>query len=670
MIITKTQLFQCRRLAAILLLAGLASFHCQSQEVIYVEGFNDDGEGTRYTIHGRGVDENIAGQAGPGYWEHSFNVSVVGIPAIAPARRVIYTWNHNITPGAVTPEALELFDSTVTWLTKGKANARILFSPPPSGSGDEILVQRLQAQGHVIEEDFGDLPAASSIDLVIHSSNGSVDPNRFTFYAAPLLTYNGPDHDDELTSSIGLSGSVFDPGAVTIAAPDHPVAGGKTGSLTFVTEPQPFDTVGASIPDGSTVVATYAFTRIPAVNNLAQVDEMVAGTLAGVKHTGTITSADLHSGAAGDWFFDNEPPGAPSGSFATLATGSIQVNAPGTYSFALGVDDGGRFRIDLDRNGFSSADNIIVMDSSGGFRVTTADVTFTAAGSYDFEWATFNSGGAYGSEVSVSFLEGGGTQPPIDFNNWELLGDHFGNPPVQLSGPITVTTYIPDWPAEVEQRPLIVAIEEDGPLLGGLITGHEGAGFFAGAALNKFGSAGNRTLTLNPVNVAGKENVKLTFAVAGTDVDFEDPDFLRVLIDIDGNGPAPFRTLVEFLPVGDGSLSDGTTVVRTQFQDVTYDIPPEATQLVVRFEAFNTWFNEIIAFDHVRITAGDLAPPPTPTLAIRSEGANLVLEFTGRLESAQQITGPWTPVPANPSSPLTLTAQDLENQRFYRTVGP
>jgi hypothetical protein len=44
------------------------------------------------------------------------------------------------------------------------------------------------------------------------------------------------------------------------------------------------------------------------------------------------------------------------------------------------------------------------------------------------------------------------------------------------------------------------------------------------------------------------------------------------------------------------------------FQDVTYEIRPGATQMVVEIRAFTTWFNEIVAFDNIRITAGAEQP--------------------------------------------------------------
>ncbi len=584
-----------------------------AQALLGQETFEDDGEGTRYTIEGRGIDEALS--AGPGYWDHNLNVSVVGVPAVAPARRAAFVWRHDLDPANIQDGALELFDSATSWLMDGKQNATVLFSPGANGGGDNALVQRLLDAGHdVLDDAAGDLPDPATVDLVIHSSNGSIDPTRFTNYSVPMLTFNGGDHDDVLVSSIGQFPANIEVGDVTIQAEAHPAAGGKTGSFPFVTGTNDIDTIGANLPVGSTVIATYEVVTPAAVNSLADVQAMIDGTTPSNTTEGVLGIADLAAGANGNWNEVNHNlavPGNPTGGFATVGTGTLSVSTPGTYTFALGIDDGGRLRIDRDGNGLSGDDDVIVVDSEGGFRDTFQDVIFDAAGDFDFEWIGFNSTGDFGAEVSVAFDEGGNGGPPIDFSAYEPLGDHLASSPVQLTGDISVTTFVPDLPPTVEERPLLVAIEEGEQLLGGLITGNEGQGFFAGADLNEatFGDCCNtdaepRSLTLNAIDVSGEEDVKLTVAVAGTAVDFENPDFFRILIDPDGDGPEGFQVLADFQPVGDGSISDGTTVIQPQFQDVTYDIPEGATDLVIRFEAFNTFFNEIVAFDNVRVTAG------------------------------------------------------------------
>lgn len=251
------------------LLAALCclAFATQAQEVLFQEGFETEGEGTRYVTEGSDVYEpertvaelNNRDQVGPIYWARKSKVSIVGVPGPTPARRAIMYWHHSIDPALVTPAFLDLFESTVKWLVNNKAGATVLFSPPPGGTGDEVLRDHLVAKGYkIVDDDGSELPATPNFDLVIKSSNGNTgNPSRFARYPAPMLTYNGPDHDDELVSTIGSTFTDLDLGDITIAAPAHPAAGGKTGTLKAVTGPATFDSIGADIPVGATTLATF-----------------------------------------------------------------------------------------------------------------------------------------------------------------------------------------------------------------------------------------------------------------------------------------------------------------------------------------------------------------------------------------------------------------------------
>ena len=103
-----------------------------AQQLIYQEGFNDDGEAANPpAIHDdrAGVFEvpeiqselGYFDQKGPLYWAHNFDVSYAGIP---PFRRVALTVHlAGCDSGAATEDLLALFDSMVDWLLDGKANA-------------------------------------------------------------------------------------------------------------------------------------------------------------------------------------------------------------------------------------------------------------------------------------------------------------------------------------------------------------------------------------------------------------------------------------------------------------------------------------------------------------------------------------------------------------------
>ena len=132
-----------------------------AEEILFEENFNDDGEGTRYTSEGRFVSEIpdhagngvSADQEGPVYWGLNSEVSLVGVPSLTPARRAVVAWHHELTAESVTEDGLEMMDATIAWLTKDKANLRVLFSPAPAGDGDNLLVERLEAKGATITDD-------------------------------------------------------------------------------------------------------------------------------------------------------------------------------------------------------------------------------------------------------------------------------------------------------------------------------------------------------------------------------------------------------------------------------------------------------------------------------------------------------------------------------------
>lgn len=430
------------RLAAMAAAVGAIQINVQSQ-LLYTEDFNTDGEGTRYTSRGRGlVLLTVEGNQEAAYWTHSSDVTksgeIVGVVVPAAARRAAIVFQSAVPESMLTPEGLKLIDNTIKWLS-GDKPGKVVFSPSAAGEGDTVLSQRLANSGYTVADDdtAAALPDPATIAVAI-STSGGVPATRFTRYGAPVLTYNGPNHDDMLTSSIGLGNSIFDPGEVTIADPAHPIAAGLPSTFRLVTGEIGLDTVGTTLPERAKVIATYKFLN-------------------------------------------------------------------------------------------------------------------------------------------------------------------------------------PDTSQE-ETRPLLIAIEKGDGLLGGPFKGFEGAGFWAGADMNEPTVTPDccatvedpRQLTLNPVNVTGKNDVRITVALAATDIDFENTDFLRIMIDPDGDGPAEFSQLVNFTTptANDKYFSDGEGKNRLSatFRDVSYTVPAGATQLIVRFESTSTFFNEIVAFDNVRIHAGDLPP--------------------------------------------------------------
>ena len=113
----------------------------------------------------------------------------------------------------------------------------------------------------------------------------------------------------------------------------------------------------------------------------------------------------------------------------------------------------------------------------------------------------------------------------------------------------------------------------------------------------------------------------------------------------------------------------GNNRLSVTFRDVSYPIPAGATQLVVRFEAATTFFNEIVGFDNVRIHTGDL-PVTQPTIGFSRQGANLAVEFTGVLQhSTTLVTGSWADIPGA-TSPWLIPPNEVAGRKFFRSRTP
>jgi hypothetical protein len=633
-------------LAPATLLLGTAT----AQELIYQEGFNDDGEKAnppRYTTVGRGVYEldqqasqlNLTTQAGAIYWAHNFEVkSYVGIPAPTAGRRAAIAWDLTIPASDVTDSFYKLFDATVKWLLANKANATVVFSP--NAAAGQTLADHLTAVGYSVVDDDESIDTASiPADLII-KCNGTTNPSRWATNSQPVLLIAALDVDDMQFSTIGTQPS-FEAGPATIVTPNHPAAGGLTGSFPVASGTHTAWQLMGTLPDDAIVIANLVRTNAPTAASLAEVDAMVSGTTVTTKATSQVDTLDFSDGSLGDYPFDYPVPGGATGVFGLVCTGKLTVAKAGKFSFALAMDDGARLRIDLDKNGFSDADNIVVADAAGAHRAVYGDANFSAAGTYDFEVTMFNSGGSGDLELSVSTTTGGGDTTAVDSGSWEVLGQTTGS--VSLQGTITATSYVPT-ESTVQVVPFVVLLNgpQDTPpgsvYGGGPVTGQEGSGFFAGAGLNKwdyppeaptYNDLQARTLRLRPVDVTGKKNLKIVIALAASFQDFETDDYLLIKADPDGDGPkeadllavfsAPDANTKYFVDTRNGNINR----LGLKFIDATYNVPDGATQLAVEVWAKTTWWNEIVAFDNIRIMAGEALTPIQLTSTLAAGKVNL-----------------------------------------------
>jgi hypothetical protein len=167
-------------------MAALSIASVSAADLLYQEGFNTDGSTSappRYTFVGRDVyevpriqaDLSNYDQKGPLYWAHNFDASFVGNPNI-PGRRAIVTWRSSDgAAGAATEEFLQLWDTTITWLTN-KANATVVVYPTAATIGE--LAARLTAKGYNVVDDDPAILDEQDVpgDIFIHA--GTASPSR------------------------------------------------------------------------------------------------------------------------------------------------------------------------------------------------------------------------------------------------------------------------------------------------------------------------------------------------------------------------------------------------------------------------------------------------------------------------------------------------------------
>jgi len=493
---------------------------------------------------------------------------------------------------------------------------------------------------------------------------------------------------------------------VQVSDPAHPSTEGISEPFEFSTdatwlslngliwqgtrEPTPFRV--ADWPEGTNLAAYWTREAKAPVNSLSEVDKLISGESGSIKirpmQDPEVT--DLNGGAGGSWedfeeTFENLFEESLAGGFATVSTGTIQVNLAGKYTFALGVQGGGRLRVDLNKNGFGPEDDVIELDSLDSFGNAFGGAKFEGTGEYEFQWVSFNDRGNFGAELSVTFEPDpdGIASEPVDYVSFERLGDHGDNPNIELGGNIDLTVYVPDLELVEEKYPVLLTFEQGSNLVGGVLRGFEGQGFFAGAALNKFGEGKARSLELNPINVRCDGDLKMKVALAGIRISFDPSDFLEIKADKDGDGPADFELVAAVRGFDGGPVvhyPDPSAVgdlknhpefnLGAEFTDVVFDLPDDATDLVLRFEAFSTWYDEILAFDNVRVYRGEDGEGPAPEVADISVGDNgdgtITVTFDGALQSAPTVNGPWSDVDGA-ASPLTVTPGDEAGQQFFRS---
>jgi hypothetical protein len=179
-----------------------------------------------------------------------------------------------------------------------------------------------------------------------------------------------------------------------------------------------------------------------------------------------------------------------------------------------------------------------------------------------------------------------------------------------------------------------------------------------------------------PVNLAGRTNVQLTVALAGTDADFEigteahglGDDHFSIFFDADGSGN--FTLLSEFTGNAAKSLEEievengarvpgpvytGFVLSNQTFKDYTIDLPVGTANAVIRFESNTTFPNEIIALDDVRVGV---------------KGTTADYNGNGVVDAADYVL--WRnggPLQNDPTQGVQAADYDVWRENFGRTAG-
>ena len=206
---------------------ALALLHPPAKaETIYVEGFNDDGDGVRYGTLGRGTfsDSDSFGDA---YREQSFVIGDAAPKIVVPARRAGCLWDDDFGPAEWSAAAKAMWDAPVEWAIDGKAGANIIFNDSDLilEPCNVVMVSRIQSQGHtvtVVDAFFE--PNPTGIDLLVMSSDAAMVDYDFP---VPFVSSNWPIFSDflYLTSDTLLDAS--DSRSLEVTDPSHPIAAGR-----------------------------------------------------------------------------------------------------------------------------------------------------------------------------------------------------------------------------------------------------------------------------------------------------------------------------------------------------------------------------------------------------------------------------------------------------------
>ena len=595
------------------------------QDAVFFEDFSTDGDGTRYTMFGRGSNTS------PDAWDHTFALAQSETFPLGPGGvitlaepRIALPWQSSIE--TATPDAIPFLDAAVAFANPNSSlNVSFLVNDNPTQSnlapGDAAVFDQLGSLGHTVnlfDATSFTQDSIGSTDLLLISDSvntGNIYKSvNIRGMELPIVNYSAALADDLLLSTSG--GSVRQLSAIDIQQPGSPglPAGFAMGQTVALSDGPTAMPEYGSARDGVQVLATYQGPFARSIQGLETVDAMIdgrAGSLTGVE---TITDADLNDNSTGIWSFDNPIPlpsspefGQTAGDlnqYAFVARGTITVSEAGDYVFGVGGDDGGRLRI--------NGEDVIVDDSFHGFQYKTAEATLPA-GDHEVEWVGFEGGGGSGFELSwISAADFFG-DPNVDFadfgdpvsvnpvNSQIKLNEpglevtsHFLAPnegpdgptdnPAVLAATAGTTFRLPSEPFENAAGDYLLGTDMDG------IPGND-----LGMGVIQIPAEGGA-----PIDLTGVANPKLSLDVAST-FSVEGDDGVVIFV----NGDEVAR-----LQGNDASILEDEasgTLIDTNFRTLTWDLPAGLTSIEsieIEVGAFGS-SGEAVGIDQLRITDGD-----------------------------------------------------------------
>ena len=272
---------------SILLIVALTAVTASAQTTI--EDFNTDGDGTRYTLTGAGIDDrDTLFQVNLPSFFPVINPALVVVPAgaalghdeagnLAPAARFGIFFNDNQDPRVLTPAAIALYDETVKFAAPGGTNAVFVVSdgglrpgqnPPtiPAGEQTDVyLFDRLSSTlGYttvtLVDDDdvAGTHYSLDGVDLIVVSDDiSSGDIVNLGNPAIPIINYEPSAYD-----ILGIANDAGTQTVTTLNVVDaaHPIAiaaGLSAGPFSAATGTYAFHDIGADVAPGANVIVEF-----------------------------------------------------------------------------------------------------------------------------------------------------------------------------------------------------------------------------------------------------------------------------------------------------------------------------------------------------------------------------------------------------------------------------